>query len=483
MYKNVCYLYIYLETNGVITMEGYDDFAIRTLHSLLASSEEAISVINTNGEIVFWNEAAEKTYQIKKEEIIGKNIRDFFQKDDIMHLKVLETHQPVRDMYHVPQPDKHVLINTSLIYNENNEILGSLSVEKDITSTIKLNEQLSSTSKELQQLKQQITQTHPDDPFNKIKGNNASIQHIIHNAKKVAMTDATILITGESGVGKELFAQAIHEKSLRNTKPFIPINCGAIPNALFESELFGYESGSYTGAVKGGKPGKIELADGGTLFLDEVGELPFDMQVKLLRALQEKEIYRIGGATPKKVNVRIVAATNRNLEKMVAEGTFRSDLYYRLNVFSVCIPPLRERIDDIPYLVYEFFDEFTVRYNKNILTIHKEAINQLCNYQWPGNIRELRNIIERLVVLNEGSQITETDIFHVLPNQVEAPNPFHTVPLTLTDEKEQLEKARILQTLQDTYGNKSITARKLGMSRASFYKKLKKYGIESKGYK
>lgn len=455
-----------------------DMFASQTLHAILSSLEEAISVVNTKGEIIYWNEAAESTYHIKKEEIIGRNIRDFFQQEDIMHLKVLETHKPVRDEYHMPRPDKHVLISTSLIYDESGKVIGSLSIEKDISSTIHLNEKLTSASKELQQLRQHITLQH-DDPFSKIKGINASIQHIIHNSKKIARTDAAILISGESGVGKELFAHAIHEKSLRKDKAFIPINCGAIPNALFESELFGYESGAYTGASKGGKPGKLELASGGTLFLDEVGELPLDMQVKLLRALQDKEVYRIGGLSPRKIDVRIIAATNRVLENMVKEGTFRSDLYYRLNVFSINIPPLRNRKDDIPFLVYDFLEEFTLKYEKQDYTIEKSALHLLMEYGWPGNIRELRNMMERLVVLNESGEITLADVQQTLNIESDILMNIEFKGLSLSLEKERLEKERILEMLHNTFGNKSITAKKLGMSRATLYKKMKKYGIIS----
>lgn len=459
---------------GVMYMR---DFAMATLNTILSSLEEAISVVNLKGEIVYWNEAAENTYQIKKDEVLGKDIRNFFKQEDIMHLKVLETRNPVRDVYHIPRSDKHVLISTRLIYNEKDEVIGSLSVEKDITSTIHLNEQLSSASKEIQELRQHIHQQH-DDPFTKIKGINASLQQIIHHAKKIARTDATILISGESGVGKELFAHAIHEKSLRSEKPFIAINCGAIPNALFESELFGYEAGAYTGAAKGGKPGKLELAEGGTLFLDEVGELPLEMQVKLLRALQEKEMYRIGGVSTKKVNVRVIAATNRILEEMVAEGTFRSDLYYRLNVFSIRVPPLRERRDDLPFLVYDFLEEFAYKYQKQDFTIDRQILSLLSSYDWPGNIRELRNVMERLVVLHDSGEITETDVFPILYHGREPVKRLEIGGATLADEKEMLEKERILEALESTYGNKSVTAKRLGLSRATLYKKMKKYGIE-----
>lgn len=458
-------------------MKSPESFAIHTLPTLLDCLDEAISIINTKGELIYWNEAAEITYDIKKQAILGKNIREFFVQEDIMLLKVLQTQIPVREKYHRPKPDKHVLITTTPIYNEKKVLIGSMSVEKDITSTIELNERLTSASKELQQLKEQMIHSQLNDPFHEIKGNNGIIRHIIQDIKKIAITDATILLSGESGVGKELFAQAIHEVSLRRDKPFIPINCGAIPPTLFESELFGYEAGAYTGATKGGKPGKIELADGGTLFLDEVGELPLNMQVKLLRVLQEKEIFRIGGQAAKKVNIRIVAATNRNLENMVTDGTFRSDLFYRLNVFSVRIPPLRERIDDIPYLIDDFLNKLSLKYNKPVPFISEKTLIRLGEYHWPGNIRELHNLIERLVVLFEPSEISNIDIDQLLPQAKEYPHFFDSSVLTLTDEKERLEKERIQHTLKYTFGNKSITAKELGMSRATLYKKIKKYGL------
>lgn len=460
-------------------MKVPDSFAVSTLSTLLSVLEEAVSIVNTKGEMVYWNEAAENFFHIKKEEIIGKNVREFFREEDIMNLKVLETQQPVREEYHQPRPNLHVLISTIPIYDEKNRLVGSMSIEKDITSTVDLNEKLLSTTQELQQLKQNINMNHLDDPFNKIKGKSPAIQRILLDAKKAAKTDATVLITGESGVGKELFARAIHEASIRRQKPFISVNCGAIPQALFESELSGYEAGAFTGASKNGKAGKIELADGGTLFLDEVGELPLEMQVKLLRAVQDLEIYRIGGRTPKKFNVRIIAATNRSLEKMVSEGTFRSDLFYRLNVVAIRVPPLRERKDDIFELVHDFLKELSFKYSKTLPDISEITIDLLRDYDWPGNIRELRNIIERLVVLHENMNISRTDIAELLPKTKTflAIDNTNTNTFTLTAEKENLEKERILQTLQTTYGNKSITAKELGMSRATLYKKMKKYGI------
>ena len=445
------------------------------LKALLETSRDAIAIINREGEVLFWNKGAELTYNIRHDEIVGKKIKHFFREEDLKVLQMLETEQPVRDVYHRPRPDKHVMINSSPVYDAEGRLIGALSIEQDITHTVKLNEELSMASSELHQLKHQVYRKQLESPFSKIKGKSAAIQQTVQLAMKAAKTDATVLIFGESGVGKELFAQAIHETSLRNDKPFIPINCGAIPHALFESELFGYERGAYTGAAKEGKPGKIELADGGTLFLDEIGELPLEMQVKLLRVLQENEVYRIGGTTPKRVNVRVIAATNRNLEKMVEEGTFRSDLFYRLNVVSLPIPSLRERIEDIPELVHYFLYELSIKYQKPIPTISTDAMHVFLEYDWPGNIRELRNIVERVMILAEGGEIKPAELRHFFPKRT--PVKKSNAETSLAEEKTMLEKERIEAALKKTYGNKSAAAKELGISRATLYQKIKKYGI------
>lgn len=311
-------------------------------------------------------------------------------------------------------------------------------------------------------------------PFSEIKGHSGTIQAAKELALKVAKTDATVLIQGESGVGKELFAQGVHEASLRKDQPFIPINCGAIPEALFESEFFGYEKGSFTGAHKDGKAGKVEMADGGTLFLDEIGMLPLDMQVKLLRVLQEKEVSRIGGHASIKVNSRIVAATNSNLEDMIKQGLFREDLYYRLNVVTLKIPSLRERIEDIPILVNNFVQQYCAKYQKEIPTLLASAMEMFTNYQWPGNIRELRNVVERMIIIIDNSTIHAEDIMNIFP----ATNNNHIGKEGLAQEKAQLESARIKEILIETYGNKSAAAKKLGISRVSLYNKIKQYNID-----
>ncbi len=444
------------------------------LNTLIETSSDAIAIINALGEVEYWNSQAEQIYGIPLAAIKKKKISTFFKKEDLKLLEILETKKPVFNVYHQPLPDKHVLISSSPILDNEGNLIGAISIDQDITSIVKLNEKLSLTTTELQKVKQQYNLQGQIGPFSEIKGHSSAIQSTKELALKVAKTDATVLIQGESGVGKELFAQGIHEASLRKDQPFIPINCGAIPEALFESEFFGYEKGSFTGAHKDGKAGKVEMADGGTLFLDEIGMLPLDMQVKLLRVLQEREVSRIGGNVSIKVNSRIVAATNSNLEDMIKKGLFREDLYYRLNVVTLKISPLRERIEDIPILVNNFVQEYCAKYQKEIPILLNSAMEMFTNYQWPGNIRELRNVVERMIIIIDNSTIHAEDIMTIFP--VTTNN--HIDKKGLAQEKAQLEHERIKEVLIETYGNKSAAAKKLGISRVSLYNKIKQYNID-----
>lgn len=448
------------------------------LQAVLSTEDDAITIVDKNMNVIFWNEAAEETYNIKKEEILGKKITEFFFHDDLMVLKVLQTKKRVKNKYHRPRHDKHVVINTSPIFDENKEVIGAVSVERDITQLVKLNENLITASRELQELRQRVHTDQGVLPFSKLIGKSKALRETIAIASKSAKTDATTLILGESGTGKEICARAIHEASARRKGPFIPVNCGAIPHALFESELFGYEGGTFTGAQKKGKPGKIEMADGGTLFLDEVGELPLEMQVKLLRVLQEQVIYRIGDSTGRKIDVRFIAATNQNLVKQMEEKKFRSDLYYRLNVIQITMPPLRERVEDIPLLSQYFLKQFASRYQVPVPEIQPDAISVLLQHPWPGNVRELRNLMERVVILSEKPVIHKEDLLSFFQNQasVSISDPVENSH-SLASEKENMEKQLIEQTLKETAGNKSRAARKLGISRVTLYKKLKKYQI------
>lgn len=297
-----------------------------------------------------------------------------------------------------------------------------------------------------------------------------------HTAAKISQSDASVCLFGESGTGKEVLATAIHYNSKRNKGPLIKINCAAIPETLIESELFGYENGAFTGAKTAGSQGKFELANGGTLFLDEIGEMPLSMQVKLLRALQEREITRIGGTKVIKLNFRLITATNRNLEEMVKEGTFREDLYYRINVIPLVIPPLRNRKGDIPLLVNHFLKQLNEQYNEN-KHFSKEAMDSLFNYSWPGNIRELKNIVERMDVFSETDEISAMWIPPYI-KQAKKLTFAEQEGFSLQKILDDTEKDAILTVLKMVEGNRSKAIELLGVSRRNFYLKLSKYGIK-----
>lgn len=304
------------------------------------------------------------------------------------------------------------------------------------------------------------------------------MRNVIETAAQVARRESTVLLTGESGTGKELLAKAIHQNSLRSAKPFITINCGALPETLAESELFGHRKGSFTGATSD-RAGKFEAANEGTIFLDEVGELPLPIQVKLLRVIQEREIDKIGNPHPLKVNVRIVAATNRNLKNLVEDGTFREDLYYRLSVVSIELPPLRERRDDIPLLVRHFLREFSARYGIPSLSVSEEAMQSLTKYHWPGNVRELQNVVERLAVLAKGDLLELQD----LPEEIRrAESRVAGIGLKLPEEGidlEQVEKEIILQALEKHGWNQTHAARYLNISRKTLIYRMEKFALLS----
>ncbi|WP_100010176.1 sigma-54 interaction domain-containing protein [Lentibacillus sediminis] len=449
------------------------------LDALLSTEDDAITIINKQEEVLFWNDAAVQTYNIKQTDIINRQITDFFHDDDLMALNVLKTKKPVQGTYHRPRRDKHVVVNASPIFTDTGELIGAISVERDITHVVKLNDSLVTTSTALNELRQRVYTTNTEEnPFSRLKGNSLPLQQTIQIASKAAKTDATTLVLGESGTGKEICARAIHEASPRKDGPFIPINCGAIPEALFESELFGYEGGAFTGAEKKGKTGKIEMANGGTLFLDEVGELPLDMQVKLLRVLQENIIYKVGSSSGKTVDVRFIAATNQNLEQQMQEKQFRSDLFYRLNVIQITMPPLRQRINDVPELAKLFLKQFAVQYEVPLPTLDQDAVESLIQYHWPGNVRELRNIMERVIILSEKSVIKRQDLlvfFHSTstPQNVPQTERGHS----LVQEKENIEKKRMEEALDQNNGNKTAAAKVLGISRVTLYSKMRKYGI------
>lgn len=312
-----------------------------------------------------------------------------------------------------------------------------------------------------------------------IIGKSQKMIEVVENIKRVASTKTTVLLLGESGTGKELFARAIHYLSPRKSAPFVPINCTAIPRELLESELFGHEKGAFTGAEER-KLGKFELANNGTIFLDEIGEMDMALQSKLLRTLQESEIERVGGTKPIKVDIRIIAASNKNLQDAVANNRFRDDLYYRISVFPILIPPLRERKEDIPLLIEHFVSRFNAEMNMRKKGVTEEALRVLMDYNWKGNVRELENVIERAMILSDGEWITPKEI-----NLIPTEPPTTDIPLNGTlDEVAKTalriaESRRIKKALEDAGGNKSRAAEELKVSYKTLLNKIKEYGIEN----
>ena len=316
--------------------------------------------------------------------------------------------------------------------------------------------------------------------FSDILGESDVIVNAVQLARVAAQSDITTLLLGESGTGKELFAHAIHNGSARKSGPFVVVNCGALPRDLVQSELFGYETGAFTGAAKNGKPGKFELADGGTIFLDEIGEMPMEAQTNLLRLIQNKEVARVGGTTTKSVDVRIVAATNRNLSEAVARGTFRSDLFYRLSVLVINIPALRSRSSDIAALAAHFLRKYASALNRPITGFAPEALQALRHYSWPGNIRELENIIERAVNVAKSSLIAASDLPDFLSLRQEIPREDQSSPEdAYTGDNLYMQECRaIINTLSRCNGNIRLAAQELGIARSALYGKLTRFGID-----
>ncbi len=310
--------------------------------------------------------------------------------------------------------------------------------------------------------------------FEKIIGQSPALMHVLESAARVAQTSATVMIFGETGTGKELLAKAIHAASPRSRELFVTVNCGAIPRELLESELFGHIKGAFTGAVTH-KKGKIETAHGGTVFLDEIGEMPIDLQVRVLRLIQEHEIEKVGASTSLHIDVRIIAATHRNLEAMVQNGTFREDLYYRLVVVPIEIPPLRARPQDIPELVCEFFDQSTRKYSRNTLKFSQELLPYFSEYHWPGNVRQLQNAVERMVVLCQGDEITPADLPEFLRHSASSVTASLAIPEGMT--LDAIEKQALLQAMLKCNWNQTHAARQLGITRKILTARLAKHGM------
>lgn len=448
------------------------------LGAILESAYEGIAVVDENGILQEFNEAYSRFTGIKREDAIGRHVTEVI---DNTHLhETVKTGIAERGVLQNIQG--HDMVVHRIPLWKEGQITGAIGmlIFEGVTEVYKIYEKLQENQEAKPDLFTKKKENDSRVTLDQIIGTSEGITEVKRLARKAARTAATVLVTGESGTGKEMFAKSIHHLSPFSTGPFISVNCGAIPEPLFESELFGYEEGAFTGAKKGGKPGKFELADNGTIFLDEIGEMPLVMQTKLLRVLQEKEAERVGGVKKYQINVRVIAATNRNLMQMVETGEFREDLYYRLNIIQLHIPPLRERKKDIPVLLVHYLKEICERYQTPGKLFTSEAVNAFVQHPWRGNIREMVNTVEQLVTLVDGKVID----YHHLPEMLRKPEPtlqkVNRAAGSIEEAKllsSQRESEIILDALRRAGGNKSRAADLLGIHRTTLYQKLKKHGI------
>lgn len=457
--------------------ENTDLIEIKTmLEAIIHSSDEAISVVDEKGIGIMINPAYTRITGLQESDVVGKPATTDISEGESMHMKVLQTRRPVRGArMRVGPSKKDVLVNVAPVIVEG-QIKGSVGVIHDVS-------EIKSLTSELKRARQIIRNLEAKYTFDDIVATSTEMTIALEQAKVGAKTPATVLLRGHSGTGKELFAHAIHNESERKHNKFIRVNCAAIAESILESELFGYEEGAFSGAKRGGKKGYFEEANLGSIFLDEIGELSLNMQAKLLRVLQENEIVRVGGTTPIPLDVRVIAATNVNLEKAIMAKTFREDLYYRLSRLPITIPSLNERMADLPVLIQRIIQKINQDYGRNVKTVSSEALYALQGYHWPGNVRELENVIGRAMIYmgmheevikkahlptmtKETSTLARAAIEEIRIDQ----------PLQIA--MDQYEKEYIKLAYKENENNKTKTARAIGISIRSLYYKMEKYKLE-----
>ncbi|NTV53842.1 MAG: sigma-54-dependent transcriptional regulator [Syntrophaceae bacterium] len=445
------------------------------LEAVIESTSDAISVADENGNTIIVNPAYTRITGLPPEAVLNKPVSVDIAEGESMHLKVQRTGKPVKNVrMKVGPAKKDVIVNVAPLVSDG-KVYGSVGVIHDISEIRDLTEELTRARKLLRRLKAEYT-------WDDIVGTSPAILAAKDLAKRAAGTPATVLLRGESGTGKELFAHAIHNASTRQKGQFVRVNCAALSENLLESELFGYVEGAFTGALKGGKKGLFEEANNGTIFLDEIGEISLSLQRKLLRVLQEREIVRVGSTVPVPVDVRVITATNINLEQKVKDGTFKGDLYYRLNVLPIAIPPLRTREEDLPRLVEHIIFRLNQEFGRQVMGMAPEAVAELRYYPWPGNVRELENVLGRAMInMRPQERVIDTQHLPFLECEkvnesflaLEQPN----VVRPLADVVADAERAAITRALTESGGNREKAAKLLNVALRNFYYKIKKYGI------
>ena len=455
----------------------YDKVDPDILNGFLDNPYDSIIIVDANGTIQFISSSYENVLSIKIEEAIGKPIIEVIPNSGL--LAALKSGKA--DIGSAINIGKNKFVVSRIPLKRNGEVIGAVAKLMFVhTEKIKeLYNKVRNLKSELTHYREELLQTYSSRySFEDIIGVSKLIQKAKEAAKKSSLADAPVLICGESGTGKELFAHAIHQASRRSQQSFVRVNCSSVPNDLIESELFGYEPGAFTGADKRGKIGKFELAHRGTIFLDEIGDMPKNMQVKLMRVLQEREIERIGGSGTKRINFRVISATNRPLDAMIKRGQFRMDLLYRINMITIDLPALRQIRDDIPLLANRFLLDARRSLNGTAESFSNSALEALKAYKWPGNIRELKNVIERAVIFCRGDQITIEDFPPSLREQSDFVNddPPDSLPM-LKEVLQKTELGVIKKALAVTDNNKRRAAQLLGVDRSGLYYKMKKYNL------
>jgi transcriptional regulator with PAS, ATPase and Fis domain len=446
------------------------------LEAFLENPYEGLIIVDADGIVRFMSESNEGVYPISSKDAVGKHIREVSPKTLLPRILATGKAEIGRSM--ILQRKNRVIARIPLV--KDGKVIGAAGklLFRSPEKLKELYDRIENLETKVDYFKSELDQVYGGRySFDSIIGSSTAVRKAKELARQAAETDAAVIITGESGTGKELFAHSIHQASRRRKQNFVRVNCAAIPADLIESELFGYESGAFTGARKQGKPGKFELAHNGTIFLDEIGDMPMALQVKLMRVLEDKVVERIGARNPKGINFRVVSATNRNLNKLIDQKAFRLDLYYRLNVVNIHLPALREIRDDIPSLVNHLLARLSIGERPDIQRVSKDALEAIQQYHWPGNVRELRNVIERAMIVSRNNVIELEDLpLEKLPTpRANTTTRGSVVPLKIL--MEETERQAIVRALAHTESNRVKAAELLGIHRTGLYQKMKKYGI------